>query len=296
MWTQSSLRRPHETQYQLAKRALERDLHVLIGEPIADERQRCSELVRLAQNRSRVLHVGKPFLHTPMVQRFRGIVRQRELGEVRYIASRRLSSGSHGPNPIVDLASRDVTMIMFLLNSLPTTVMCSGLDPWISGMHNVHNLVMQFPGDRIGVVHISRMDPRSEHSLTVAGDEKTAFFDELDPNKLRIYNTGVEAPSDRADFVVTDLVSGTPTTSSLYSREFERIRSECAQFIECIEQGYRPRTAENGLQVMQILESAEQSLREGGKPIPVRSSTQDTIDLSKYGSFRRSRFDDNRRF
>ncbi len=56
----------------------------------------------------------------------------------------------------------------------------------------------------MGMVHVSWLDPRKERVLTVVGDKKMAVYDDLEQEKIKIYDKGVDKPSgasgDYADF------------------------------------------------------------------------------------------------
>ncbi len=48
----------------------------------------------------------------------------------------------------------------------------------------------------------------------------------------------------------------------------EPLEAECAHFIHCVATGARPRTdGSHGLDVVRVLEAAQQSLRTGGAPV-----------------------------
>jgi predicted dehydrogenase len=48
----------------------------------------------------------------------------------------------------------------------------------------------------------------------------------------------------------------------------EPLQTECQHFIDCIQTGRQPRTdALNGLRVVRVLEAAERSMAQDGKPV-----------------------------
>ncbi len=42
---------------------------------------------------------------------------------------------------------------------------------------------MMFEGKRMGMVHVSWLDPRKERVLTVVGDKRMAVYDDLEQEK-----------------------------------------------------------------------------------------------------------------
>ena len=53
-------------------------------------------------------------------------------------------------------------------------------------------------------------------------------------------------------------------------RVSEPLRNEMAHFVGCVETGERPLTdAMNGLEVVRVLEAADESLRAGSRPVDI---------------------------
>ena len=73
---------PHDTHFALARDALEAAVDVLVEKPMVIEPEHGRELVRLAHERGRRLHVGYPFPHTRHAQLLRELVGEGRLGTV----------------------------------------------------------------------------------------------------------------------------------------------------------------------------------------------------------------------
>jgi predicted dehydrogenase len=71
---------PHDTHFALAHDALEAGADVLVEKPMVIEPEHGRELVRLAHERSRRLHVGYPFPYTRHAQLLRELVGEGRLG------------------------------------------------------------------------------------------------------------------------------------------------------------------------------------------------------------------------
>lgn len=266
---------PTETHYELTKKALEHDLHVFVEKPLAKTSAECRRLVDLAGERNRTLFVGHVFLHSSPVTKLRELIDTEELGNINYISSRRLNLGPvrKDVSALYDLAPHDISMMLYLLDQKPLSVTCSGFDRLHPGIHDVCNLTMLFEGNRMGMVHVSWLDPRKERVLTVVGDKKMAVYDDLEQEKIKVYDKGIDKPSktsgDYADFQIAYRYGG---SYSPYINEREPLKAECSDFIRCIEEGDVPVTdGVNGLHVVQVLEAAHHSLHRGGQPIPLDS-------------------------
>jgi predicted dehydrogenase len=73
---------PHDTHFALARDALAAGIDVLVEKPMVIEPEHGRELVRLARDRGRRLHVGYPFPYTRHAQALRQLVQDGDLGEV----------------------------------------------------------------------------------------------------------------------------------------------------------------------------------------------------------------------
>ena len=127
---------------------------------------------------------------------------------------------------------------------------------------------MKFPGNRMGMVHVSWLDPRKERVLTVVGDKKMAVYDDLDQEKIKIFDKGVDAPSRSADFAEFQLSYRYGGSYCPFVQEKEPLKAECADFIRCIDEGDVPMTdGSNGLEVVRVLAAAKKSMNKEGLPI-----------------------------
>lgn len=266
---------PTKSHYELALKALRNDLHVFVEKPLAETSAQCRHLVEVAQERNLVLFVGHVFLHSAPVLKLRELVENGELGKINYISSRRLNLGPvrSDVNALYDLAPHDISIMIQLLGSKPHTVTCTGCDPLQAGIHDVCSLSMLFPDGRMGIVHVSWLDPRKERVITVVGDQKMAVYDDLEQEKIKVYDKGVEQPrsstGDYADFLFSYRHGG---SYSPFLAESEPLKVECGDFVRCILDGELPVTdGKNGLEVVEVLEAAQRSLRNDGQPVTLES-------------------------
>lgn len=260
---------PTSTHFRLARLALKHDLHVLVEKPLARTSDECRHLVALAGERNRVLFVGHVFLHAAPMIKLRELVQSGELGRINYISSRRLNLGPvrKDVSALFDLAPHDISMMLYLLGQSPESVTCAGLAYINAGVHDVCNLTMQFAGNKIGMIHVSWLDPRKERVLTIVGDKKMAVYDDLAQEKIKIFDKGIDTPAPSTDFAEFQISYRYGGSYSPWIQEKEPLKAECHDFIRCIVEGDLPHTdGVNGLQVTQVLEAAHTSLINGGVP------------------------------
>lgn len=261
---------PTMTHYPLAMKALHKGIHVFVEKPLAESAEQCRSMIELAEANSCTLFVGHVFLHASPVLKLRELIDSDELGRLNYISSRRLNLGPvrSDVSALYDLATHDISMMLFLMGDLPTQVSCTGLDLLQPRIHDVCNLTMHFPGNRMGMIHVSWIDPRKERVLTVVGDKKMAVYDDLDQEKIKIFDKGVVSPPVSGDFAEFQISYRYGGSYSPYIQEKEPLKAECIDFIQCINDRRVPRTGGfNGMEVVRVLEAADQSLSLGGAPV-----------------------------
>src|SRR4051812_31989297 len=264
---------PTRTHYKLAKRALEAGIHTFVEKPLATSGEECAELIEIAEANNCVLFVGHVFLYSAAVAKLKEIVASGELGEICYISSTRLNLGPvrRDVNALWDLAPHDTSIILELMGQSPQSVSCSGLAYLDQNIHDVCNLTMQFPHNRIGIVHVSWLDPHKRRVMTVVGSKKMAVYDDIEPlEKIRIYDTGVHAAADASSYGEFLYSYRYGDIYSPRIEETEPLKAEIRSFIDSIVTGTRPKTdGENGLRVVEVIEAADRSLRDSGGHVPI---------------------------
>ncbi|MCA9218246.1 MAG: Gfo/Idh/MocA family oxidoreductase [Planctomycetales bacterium] len=265
---------PTTTHYDLASRAIAHGLHVFVEKPLATSSDECQRLIEQADAANRTLFVGHVFLHSAPVKKLKELINNGELGEVRYISSDRLNLGPvrHDVNALWDLAPHDISIILHLLGASPNSVSCSGSAYLTPGVHDVCNLTLHFDNKQMGIVNVSWLDPRKKRTLTVVGSQKMATYDDLEIEKIKIFDKGVDAPDYSTNFGEFQFSYRYGDTFSPRLKEVEPLKAECADFISSIRDCRQPLTdGVNGLQVVEVLEAAQQSLFENGQRITLNS-------------------------
>lgn len=278
---------PTRSHYSMAMKALGRGLHVMVEKPLAENSLQCRKMIAEAERNGCVLFVGHVFLHSSPVLKLRELITDGELGRINYISSRRLNLGPvrKDVSALYDLATHDISMMLYLMDCSPHMVSCCGVDLLRHGNHDVCNLTMHFPENRMGMVHVSWLDPRKERVLTVVGDRKMAVYDDLEQEKIKVFDKGIVLPPESGDFAEFQFSYRHGGSYSPFINEKEPLRVECLDFIRCIEKSLDPKTGgSNGLAVVEVLEAANQSLLRNGIPVHL------VDNVAESGGVQRSEF------
>jgi predicted dehydrogenase len=262
---------PVRFHYSMAKAALEAGKHVFVEKPIARTCAEAEELAALAENRNLVLMVGHTFLFSPAVRRMKEIIDSGDVGEVQYIAARRLNLGlfQKDINVAWDLAPHDLSILLHLLDELPVSVSCQGSSHVTRGVEDVTMMYLNFRKNRCAFVHNSWLDPKKVRQMTVVGSQRMIVYDDTEPlEKLKIYDARVEVPPHYDTFAEFTYSYHYGDAYVPYIKQDEPLKLECQHFLECIHHGQSPITnGRLGLEVVRILEGASQSLRQQGASV-----------------------------
>lgn len=263
---------PVRHHYWMAKAALEKGKHTLIEKPMASSLAECQELLALARRQGVMLMVGHTFLYAPAVRRMKEILAGGEVGDIRYICSRRLNLGlfQNDINVTWDLAPHDLSIILHLVGEPPQSVACSGAAHVNPGVEDVAMLFLKFSGGRCAIVHNSWLEPRKVREMTIVGSRKMIVYDDVEPHeKLKIYDKRVEPMPHYDTFADFHYAYHYGENYAPYVRQEEPLKLECQHFAECIRSGCQPLTdGQHGAEIVAILEAAQTSLARHGQAVP----------------------------
>jgi predicted dehydrogenase len=266
---------PVGSHFALAEAALNAGKHVFIEKPLAASSAEAASLIELADERGLVLMPGHTFLYSPPVMLIRELIESGDLGEIYFISMSRVNLGLHQSDVSVawDLGPHDFSILRYWLGESPEFVSALSRACVFPGLPDVAFINMQFPSETVAHVELSWLAPSKLRRTTIVGSQKMVVYDDTSNEPVRIFDSGVDFPHHdnfgefRLSYRTGDIIS--PTV-----RGTEPIRSELADFCECVRTGSVPRSsAEVGLEVVQMIEGVEASLALRGAPVSITSLT-----------------------
>lgn len=255
---------PAKLHYSMSKQALLMGKDVFVEKPLSLTVKEGKELVRLAEEKGKILMVGHLLEYHPAVIKLKQLIDGGELGEINYIYSTRLNLGKFRTeeNILWSFAPHDISVILLMLSEMPNRVSAHG------GYYLHHNIAdvtvttMSFLGGVRAHIFVSWLHPYKEQKLVVVGDKKMIVFDDVSPvNKLLIYDHQIE------------WVNRMPVPHQHEARlvDFtmvEPLRLECEHFLDCINLRQKPKTdGASGLKVLRVLDACQRSLQKEGEVI-----------------------------
>lgn len=239
---------PSHTHFKVVSTALNAGKHVYVEKPISTVAKEAKELMEMAEEKNLTLMVGHLLLYHPAVNRLKMLVNEGALGEITYVQSDRLNINyfKNDRSVMWDLAPHDLSMTSYILGKAPLRVISAvGASSDRNNIMDITHVTVEYEGGIIGQISDSWIHPVKRVNLLVRGTKATAIFDDtLSQNKLQIFD---------------QTTPGVSKQESLDFIEIEPLKLECQHFLNCIEQGTKPRSdGLNGYQVVSILEEAEQ--------------------------------------
>ncbi|MEQ8842803.1 MAG: Gfo/Idh/MocA family oxidoreductase [Acidimicrobiales bacterium] len=274
---------PPLSHYELGRTALAHGCHVLIEKPLTTNADEARELIRQAATAGLVLMAGHTFEYNAGIRKLREIIESGELGRTLYIDTARLNLGLYQQdvNVIWDLAPHDISIVNYLLRSAPVEVIANAQAHRGSTQEDVAILQLRYEDpDVTAYVRVSWLDPRKVRRVTVVGDTKMVVNNDLDDDRIRIYDMGVEPGVGEfgemhqypLEYRYGDIVSP-------HVQFEEPLRVENDHFIECIRTGAQPLSdGQAGLRVVEVIEAAQLAVAEG-RPVKLSEVAAGRSDL-----------------
>lgn len=248
---------PATTHYKLVKKTLLAGKDTFVEKPLALKVKEGEELVKLAQRKKLILMVGHLLLYHPAVIKLKELIKNRELGEIRYIWSNRLNFGKlrREENVFWSFAPHDISLVIDILGR-PRKIRAIGKSYLQKDIPDTTLSILEFGrGNRTAHIFVSWLNPFKEQKLTIIGSKMMAVFDGV-KNELIVYphrvNKNFEAVKAEGEIIKVP--------------EKEPLMEEAKHFLECIKKRKIPKTdGKEALEVLRVLDISQKSLNKNGK-------------------------------
>jgi predicted dehydrogenase len=267
---------PVKHHFPLAKASLLAGKHTFIEKPMASSVAECEELIEIAEKKGLVLMIGHTFLFSSPVRKIVEIVQAGDIGDIRYINSRRLNLGlfQKDINVAWDLAPHDISIILHILGEFPTAINCQGNAHVTPSVEDVTNMSLSFRQKRFATIQSSWLEPRKVREMTIVGTRRMIVYDDLKTHgKIRVYDVRVERPPHYDTFAEFHYSYHYGDSYIPHIQQEEPLKVECQHILDCITKGEATITVgRQGLELVKILEAASVSLKRNGAPVTFSQS------------------------
>lgn len=239
------------THYAIAKDALLANKDVLVEKPITLDVGEAEELVRLADERGRILMVGHLLIYQPAIQKVKELIDSGVIGEVRSIHQERLNLGRarNVENALWSLGVHDVAVACYLINAPVTDVSFVGQQVLGNGVEDDTYVHVSFTGGAQAHIHSSWLWPVLRRHMTVVGSKGMIVFDETN-RIVTLHRKSIDEAMNNVDEGEEVAFEGDAAPLSL----------ELSHFRECVANRTTPKTdGSSAVNVLKILQAASQS-------------------------------------
>jgi predicted dehydrogenase len=218
--------------------------------------------------------VGYVFLFNNAVRFAKKMISEGQLGDIYYVHGVRTNLGPIriDSNSLWDLASHDISIMLYWLEQNPVTVNANGARFLGNPFEDVALAQISFEKRQYGFLHVSWLDPCKVRQITVVGSNKMLLFDDMSPSEpIKIYNKGVTRETfydsygshrmsvRSGDIVIPPITAGEP------------LFNECEAFVDAVLDNRRnDAIGLIPLQVDSILQAMDESLAGNGMPTEVK--------------------------
>jgi predicted dehydrogenase len=258
---------PVSFHYQIARMSLLADKHVLVEKPMTESRKSAEELIELALRKNKVIMCDHTFLYTGAVKKIYDLVSQNALGTLQYFDSIRVNLGlfQNDVNVIWDLAPHDISILSYITNEQPVSVLATGLSHTKNSIENIAYLSLFYQSNFIAHINISWVSPVKVRRTMIGGKTKTIVYDDVEPTeKIKIYDSGYTVSDNDDNLFMVDYRVGDIYIPKLDTTE--ALKNMVSSFCNAITKSIKPESDYSlALKVVTLLEAAEKSLKDKGK-------------------------------
>jgi predicted dehydrogenase len=260
---------PTSTHYHLTKQALLKKKHVLIEKPLSTSAEHTKELISIAVENNLILMVDHIFLYNPVVLQLKKYITPNFLGKINYIDATRINLGiyQNDINVLWDLACHDISIINFLTDEKPQSVRAIGRVNPAFGVEDVAYLFLYYRSGLLVQINSSWASPVKMRKMIIGGEKRMIIYDDIEAtNKLTIYDYEHTSTSSENKLKLIDYRLGDITIPKYEISE--PLKNVITEFYDCILNARKPMAdGENALNVIEILEKAQSSLKSNGSII-----------------------------
>jgi len=252
---------PAETHFDIAKFIISHKKHILVEKPITLKASEARHLKELAKVNGVNLMVGHLLLFHPAIRKMKELIEKGKIGKLEYIYSNRLNLGAvrTEENILWSFAPHDISIFQYFIGKLPIEIVSRGgafLQPHI---HDSSMTVLTYPDNIVGHIFVNWLHPFKEHRIVVIGSKGMfSYEDSSNEKNILFYEKGI-------DWIKGEPIKRDgPTEIIPYDKNMpltEELRYFAAHTngapVEIAD-------AQNGVEVLEILEKATESLLTGG--------------------------------
>lgn len=262
---------PTQTHYEITKKALQAGKHVLCEKPICKSVEEGEELASLAKTSGLVLMVGHIFLFNPGIVKLKELLKFNNLGKLYYLSATRTNLGPvrNDVNAVYDLASHDISIFNFILDSIPTEVSAVGASFLQKSIEDVAFISLKYPGNILANIRVSWLDPKKVRQITIVGDKNMAIWNDLaEIGPVIVYDKGIIKEPYYDDYGEFQLLAREGDITIPKVKMEEPLKVQDRYFLSCLENSAVPISDGTfGVNVVKVIIAITNSISLAGQQV-----------------------------
>lgn len=250
---------PASTHFEICKKALLSDKHVLVEKPITLSLKEAEELTDISSKKKLILMVGHLHLFNPGIQKLKEDLDKGLFGNIKYIQTFQSGDGliREDMSALWDFFPHIVSILLYLFNEVPVKIHAQGHSFIQTGIEDVVNMNLNFSNNIFSTSFASWIYPTKKMEIVIVCEKGYAVFNDcLSKDKLKYYfndpaNNFGGIKDTNHNYIVQEFADTRPLSNQI------------SYFIRCVTDGQiHINGKEDILKVTKILESAHNSILE----------------------------------
>lgn len=281
---------PSTSHFELCKLALEHGKDVFVEKPMTMTSAEADSLAKLASDAGRLLQVGFYYRFHPMSPRLRAMVKDGELGDIRYLSGNFM--GFKRARTDVGVTHTDgihfIDLFNWLLGSPPSRVFAVTRDHFSRGLEDFSVVMLEYPNGTTAKVESGYIQPGrwrdkvvpgafTTKEIFVSGSKATVQVD-FETEYMQVHRVHQEFLNN----TWTPVFEGSDTPLTPTGDTIQMIAAELTDFLECV--GTRRRTSADpigsGVVLARVMEHLYASAASGA-PVDMTWSPAETAALAE---------------
>lgn len=253
---------PPSTHYEIAKKCLLADKHVHVEKPMVTNYGNGLELMKLAEERDRILMVGNTYLYNKAIRKIKALSENGLIGGLKHICLWMTNSLDMWigkdirdyDDVVWDLSPHPISMVNYIVGEWPSGVMVSHYDSLhgVDGVESVSANLYFNSGVNVAL-NLNWLDCKRNRKIFILGEKGAVWCEEFSNRDF------ITVYMRRLNFSKGYIELGQTKSYRIDVRD--TLLNEAKHFLQCISSNSTPITdGMNGVYVVAVIEAIHRSI------------------------------------
>ena len=173
---------PPQTHFEIAKKCLLNNIHVLIEKPVVETVSDLDQLNEIAKKNKKLIMAGHILLYHSAISKIKEVIDQGLIGDIKFIHCQRLNFGvvRNDVDVFLSLAPHDISLVQFFLNNSKHKSMSSNRSNFSQSVHDDYSsTLLKYDRGVSAQIDVGWFYPKKIQSLRIIGSKKIIVFDDV---------------------------------------------------------------------------------------------------------------------